>query len=241
MTPDGQGELKFDTLLQPLARPSREHVNYGMQEGSTNEVSSIPGLYYFPEFLDCESQQQVVRRIDDGNHWRDDLERRVQHYGWRYDYRTRTIAPSMYLGPLPGWLAVIAVRLHRETALFDRVPDQAIVNEYEPGQGIALHADRQCFGAAVATISLEDDWEMKLRPVTGGANDDRRIMLVRGSALVMTGTARYRWLHGIEKRKTEKNEDGSRRERRRRLSLTFRTVLDQSSASRPTDTHPVAA
>ena len=32
--------------------------------------------------------------------------------------------------------------------------EQAIVNEYEPGQGIAPHIDRDCFGPVVATVSL---------------------------------------------------------------------------------------
>ena len=32
--------------------------------------------------------------------------------------------------------------------------EQAIVNEYEPGQGIAPHVDRDCFGPVVATVSL---------------------------------------------------------------------------------------
>ena len=118
----------------------------------------------------------------------------------------------------------MARRLYVETKLFDRVPDQAIVNEYRPGQGIALHADRQCFGDTVATVSLNDDCEMRLRPVGGTPKDDRRRMLARGSALILTGDSRSRWMHGIDKRKTEKSALGER-DRRRRLSLTFRTVL----------------
>lgn len=187
-----------------------------------HELSSIKGLLYFPDFLDDRAQGNAVRNID-ASPWRANLERRVQHYGWRYDYQARTITTDMRLEPLPDWIAEIAERLYRETGLFDRIPDQAIVNEYEPGQGIALHADKDCFGAVVATVSLGDDWEMKLRPVGGTRDDDRLIMLVRGSALVMTGEARSRWMHGIDKRKTERGRAG-KRERRRRLSLTFRTV-----------------
>ena len=155
--------------------------------------------------------------------WRSDLERRVQHYGWRYDYRAKTVARDMRLGPLPDWLEEIARRLRDETRLFDRVPNQAIVNEYEPGQGIAMHVDRQCFGPAVATISLGDAWEMDLRPVGGGAHETAHVRLAPGSALVLAGEARYRWLHGIARRRRERGANGWR-ERRRRVSLTFRTV-----------------
>ena len=188
-------------------------------------MPEIEGLYYFPGFLDRDWQGRVVERIDASEReWLRDLERRVQHYGWRYDYRARTITSDMGLGPLPDWLGEIADYLYAETELFDRVADQAIVNEYQPRQGIALHADRDCFGPTVATISLGDDWEMKLRPVAGTSADDRRVMLERGSALILTGEARFRWMHGIDKRKTEKDESG-KRDRQRRLSVTFRTAL----------------
>ena len=203
--------------------PNRSHRE--MYEPGACGDGSIPGLHYYRDFLEEDVQRVLVDRIDDHS-WRSDLERRVQHYGWRYDYRARTVASEMRLGPLPDWIEGVADRLYAETGLFDRAPDQVIVNEYEPGQGIALHVDRDCFGPAVATISLGDDWEMKLRPVGGERKDDRLIMLARGSALVMTGEARFRWMHGIDRRKTE---DGGKRRRRRRLSLTFRTVLGPSS------------
>ena len=191
--------------------------------GETSTVPDISGLTYLPQFLSVEEQANAIRHIDDAP-WRRDLERRVQHYGWRYDYRARTVEHDMHIGPLPPSLQDIAQRLYDKTGLFDRPPDQAIVNEYEPGQGIALHADRQCFGSTVATISLGDDWRMELRPAGGKADTKVEILLKQGSALLMTGDARWRWFHGIAKRKKERTSDGWR-PRKRRLSLTFRTVL----------------
>ena len=198
-----------------------DHLNCGMQECRMYEVPEIRGLYYRHGFLDDDTQSELIGRIDAGQ-WRRDLERRVQHYGWRYDYRARAVTPDMDLGALPAWVENVATRLWAETKLFDRAPDQAIVNEYLPGQGIALHADRDCFGRAVGTVSLGDDWEMRLRPVGATSGEDRRILLARGSALVLTGEARYGWMHGIDKRKTERSTG---RQRRRRLSLTFRTMV----------------
>lgn len=200
-----------------------EHLNYEIHDGGMHSIPGIHGLHYHPGFLDGHDQRALIDCID-ANPWRADLERRVQHYGWRYDYRTKTVTPDMDLGPLPDWVEEIAVRLFTETGLFDRVPDQAIVNEYEPGQGIALHADRQCFGDTVATLSLGDDWEMRLRPVRGRAQEDRRILLERGSVLILTADSRNQWMHGIDKRKTEKSP-GGQRNRRRRVSLTFRTMV----------------
>ena len=208
--------------------PLLEHLNHGMQERGMYELSEVSGLYYFAEFLDDDAQRKLVGLINAGQ-WREDLERRVQHYGWRYDYRARAVTLDMDLGPLPEWVAAVAARLYAETQLFDRIPDQAIVNEYQPGQGIALHADRDCFGATVATVSLCDAWEMKLRPIGGTSREDQRVLLERGSALVLTGESRTAWMHGIDKRRREK---GSlrHRERHRRLSLTFRTFVASGEA-----------
>ena len=222
MVANGQLNMfESDTSAAVLALP--EHLNYGIHDHGMHEISGIHGLHYYPGFLNEHDQRALIDCID-GKPWRQDLERRVQHYGWRYDYRTRTVTPDMNLGPLPNWVEEVAARLHVETKLFDRVPDQAIVNEYQPGQGIALHADRQCFGDTVATLSLGDDWEMRLRPVRGTAKEERRIMLARGSVLVLTADSRSRWMHGIDKRRTEKSVIGQR-DRRRRVSLTFRTML----------------
>ena len=222
MVANGQLNM-FESDTPAPVLPLPEHLNYGLQERGMHRIPRICGLYYFYGFLNEHAQRGLIECID-AKPWRTDLERRVQHYGWRYDYRTRTITSDMDLGPLPNWVADLASRLYSETKLFDRVPDQAIVNEYWPGQGIALHADRQCFGDAVATLSLGDDWEMRLRPVGGTANEDRRIMLARGSVLILTADSRSRWMHGIDKRRTERSTIGQR-DRQRRLSLTFRTML----------------
>ena len=233
MASDSQTNFEFDDVTCLQVRPLPAHVNHNMLERHLYEVKSISGLYYTPGFLDDDEQAEAVKHID-ANHWQYDLQRRVQHYGWRYDYKARTITSDMYLGPLPDWITRIAKRLYDETKLFDRIPEQVIVNEYEPGQGIALHADRDCFGEAVATISLYDDWEMKFRPVEGSADEDKFIMLQRGSALILTSEARFLWMHGIDKRKTERGEFGQR-ERRRRVSVTFRTVINAPAGKRSTE------
>ena len=145
------GQLSmFRSDASAAVLPLPEHLNYGINERGLHRIPGICGLYYHCAFLD-EHAQRALSECIDTQAWRTDLERRVQHYGWRYDYRTRTVTPDIDLGPLPGWIEQVAARLHAETGLFDRVPDQAIVNEYQPGQGIALHADRQCSSSRVAT------------------------------------------------------------------------------------------
>lgn len=187
-------------------------------------VPEIPGLRYLPDFLGRAEQTRTLECIDRSD-WMLPLERAVQHYGWRYDYRSRVVTADMRIGPLPDWLDALAQRLYTETGVFDRVPDQAIVNEYLPGQGIAMHIDRHCFGDTVATISLSDAWQMDFCPLGADRPATRHMTLARGSALILSGDARRRWLHGIAKRKRERLQHGGWRPRERRVSVTFRTVL----------------
>ena len=121
----------------------------------------------------------------------------------------------------------MAQRLYAETGLFDRVPEQVIVNEYEPGQGIAMHTDHPGFGPTVCTISLGDDWEMDF---SEDWSEKRPALLSRRSCVLLTGESRSAWQHGIAPRKSELTAIG-RRTRRRRLSLTFRTVLNRDGAN----------
>lgn len=188
----------------------------------TEPAPEIEGLRYDSGFLSVIEQEELLHAID-GTEWRHDLDRRVQHYGWRYDYKSRTVSRDMRIGDFPAWLHSLAEKLC-EARLFRQFPDQAIVNEYHPGQGIAMHIDRQCFGPEVATVSLGDAWRMDLRPLREPGDGREHILLDAGSVLVLSGKARYRWMHGIAPRKREREGDGWRR-RERRVSVTFRTVL----------------
>ena len=201
------------------------HINYEISGSSgTQDVATVPGLKYIEGFLSPDDQAYCVKRVDAAaNEWRNDLKRRVQHYGWRYDYKARAITPDMHIGALPDWLARLAQRLYDETGLFDKVPEQVIVNEYLPGQGIAMHTDHRGFGPTVCTISLLDDWEMDFAE---NWKDKTPALLQSGSCVLLTDSARSLWQHGIAPRKTD-TLLGGQRNRKRRLSLTFRTVLNR--------------
>lgn len=189
---------------------------------STELVPRIEGLRYVEEFLSVDEQKKLLRVIDAAE-WRYDLDRRVQHYGWRYDYKARTVSRDMRIRDFPMWLHDLGKRLC-EAGLFKQLPDQGIVNEYRPGQGIAMHVDRRCFGPEIATVSLGDAWRMNLRPLRAPPGDVKHILLDVGSVLALSGEARYRWMHGIPPRKRERQGHGWR-PRVRRVSVTFRTVL----------------
>jgi alkylated DNA repair dioxygenase AlkB len=185
---------------------------------------AIAGLNYIAAFIDRETQTSLIAEID-REPWLDDLKRRVQHYGYKYDYKARKIDRSMYLGTLPTWAQPITQRLLSEGYMQD-IPDQLIINEYQPGQGIAAHVDCiPCFGSIVCSLTLGSQCVMELTEVAGVG--DQSLLLESGSLLVLAGESRYQWQHRIPARKSDKiNGLLLRRERReRRVSLTFRTVI----------------
>ena len=55
-------------------------------------------------------EEKLIGYIDSGA-WQLELKRRVQHYGWKYDYKTRKVHRNMRLGRLPDWADDIARRL----------------------------------------------------------------------------------------------------------------------------------
>jgi alkylated DNA repair dioxygenase AlkB len=183
--------------------------------------AAIPGLRYVPDFVTVEEHDRFLREID-ANSWMTDLRRRVQHYGYRYDYRSRSVDHSMRLGELPPWAAEVAGRLLAE-GYFAELPDQVIVNEYEPGQGISSHVDCEpCFTGTVASLSLGSTCTMNFTNKERG--EVIPVFLERRSLVVLAGESRYGWAHGIPPRKSD-DVAGRTLKRSRRVSLTFRKVI----------------
>ncbi len=179
----------------------------------------IPGLTYVPNFISAKEEREFIACIDEGP-WIHDLKRRVQHYGYRYDYKARMVTSDSYLGPLPKWINSLSSRL-AEDDIFAKNPEQLIVNEYLPGQGISAHIDCvPCFGDAIAIISLGSSVMMQFDKGT----ERREYYLKPRSLAVISGSARYDWTHAIPARQSDK-VGGIKIPRKRRVSLTFRTMI----------------
>ena len=167
-------------------------------------ANAIPGFKLVPDFLTKAEEEEIVAEID-RSPWSTELRRRVQHYGWRYDYKSKRVDPNMHIGPLPDWAERIAQRLF-DSRHVPELPDQVIVNEYVKDQGIAPHIDSpSSFADGVAMISLLETWEMDFRKRGGKTKVSRR--LERRSAAILTGEARYEWKHSLPKRKSEPEKE----------------------------------
>lgn len=194
------------------------------REVTIETAKLIEGLSLHFEFISATEANELFLLID-ANPWLNDLTRRVQHYGYKYDYRARKIDNSSYLGEMPQWLNALSQKLI-DANIIDFIPDQAIINEYEPGQGIASHIDCEpCFGDTIISISLGSYCVMNYSKDATSVYKESLLIEPR-SLIVMKNDSRYKWYHGIPARKSDKFNDRIIK-RQRRVSITFRKVINQ--------------
>jgi alkylated DNA repair dioxygenase AlkB len=194
-------------------------IKHKMQQPTkTTRVRGIQGLRLTTDFITPHEEAELLRCVDMAGEWNTTLKRRTQHYGYEYDYRSGGTQVRL-ASQIPGWCEFVITRL-LESGMMTQRPDQMIVNEYEPGQGIAGHIDHtQLFGGEIVSVSLGSTVVMDF---TRHANERMGVVLPARSAILLTGESRYVWRHGIAARKTDKGIGP----RGRRVSLTFRVMRE---------------
>ncbi len=192
-------------------------IGLGEEQRSTTDLGGAPsGLTFHADAVSADLEKELLAAID-LHPWLTSMSRRVQHYGWKYDYKSRKVSPDSYLGPLPLFLDPLLDIVRQR----DLHPDQAIVNEYSPGQGIAPHVDCEpCFGPVVAMVGLGSDTQMDF--LRRADHERWSLRFTRRGLLILTGPARFDWSHAIAKRR---NDQLMAIRRSRRVSVTFRSVI----------------
>jgi len=60
-------------------------------------LPNIPGLKYIESYITKEEEHELLAKIDESQ-WLIDLKRRVQHYGYKYDYKSKKLILIIILG-----------------------------------------------------------------------------------------------------------------------------------------------
>jgi len=215
-----QPELKLE-----LPEPKKQSPQPQAIEKREVLIEKVPGLQYIANYITADEHDLLLAHVDNG-FWLDDLKRRVQHYGFKYNYRARKVDMSMRVGELPEWLKSLNKKLHQDKYM-PEVADQVIVNEYLPGQGISAHIDCEpCFNDTIVSLSLGSSCVMDFTNKLDRAQKIP-VRLAPRSLVVLKDEARYGWLHSIAARKWDEWE-GNKYDRQRRVSLTFRKVIINS-------------
>jgi alkylated DNA repair dioxygenase AlkB len=160
------------------------------------------GLTLQENFINEAFEEELLEEIDK-RPWLTDLKRRVQHYGYKYDYKTK--GKVGFLGEIPEFLLSLNPGFKF---------NQVIVNEYLPGQGISPHIDLpSVFGECIASLSLGASCIMEFTKEA----ETIPLLLPSKSLLILKDEARYNWKHGIKGAKSNIKS--------RRVSITFREVM----------------
>lgn len=186
------------------------------------EYDKINGLYYIEDVI---INSDHIINILDSKEWTNITSninsRLVQHYGYIYDYKSRNAritAPSFLtcLKDLQENLSNICLSLELTPIDFN----QCIVNNYYPGQGISKHIDSSVFGDIIGCYTLNSGSNVIFR-----YNDEIfKLYTKPNSMYIMSADARYKWTHEIESKKYD-ILNGTKTDRLRRISITFRTMM----------------
>ena len=172
------------------------------------------GLVLRPELLAVDEENRLLQRLGelrfDPIVMRGQAARRTaRHYGFGYNYKTRTPQPGE---PVPEWL--LSVR-ESAAALAGEEPEalaEVLVQRYPAGATIGWHLDAAAFGTVIG-VSLGGTCRLQFQH---GKAERRRVWEVRldpRSGYVLAGEARRSWEHSIPPTKEL------------RYSITFRTLL----------------
>jgi alkylated DNA repair dioxygenase AlkB len=178
----------------------------------------VPGLFIYPNFIDEEKEQQLLEEID-CQIWVVDYLRRLQYYGYRNELeKPYNLIP--FPVPIPETIQQLSEEIVKQKILTYQ-PDQVIINEYVPGEGIKPHKDRAYYENQICGVNLGSGCIMKF--IKGKNLEVVDVEVPRRSLYVMQDDARKKWSHGIPPRKKD-NINGNISHRERRVSITYRKV-----------------
>jgi alkylated DNA repair dioxygenase AlkB len=188
----------------------------------------ITGLRLVEDFISPQEEKHLISYLDD-NTWNGngiepngELRRRTLQFGALFRYKTRQVESEMT--PLPKEFEFLLKRMSEMDLYREKACNHLVVNEYQKGQGIMPHIDSEkLFGDTICSLSMLSDCVMEfLDPVSGQLFS---YLLKRRSLLILQKDARYNYKHSISKNEID-IYDGTEVERSRRVSITFRTILN---------------
>ena len=180
----------------------------------------VPGLQLIKEFITEEEEAALMSHANsNAAAWQTLAKRRVQHYGYEFDYVKRNIDMSQPAASLPGWVQPLLRRFQKDQDLEKQEFDQLTVNEYRRGTGIAPHVDsHSAFTGSVLSLSCGGGTVMEFQR----GESRRGLLLPPRSLLALSGEVRYAWRHYIPNRRSDMVEGAEVDRGECRLSFTFR-------------------
>jgi alkylated DNA repair protein alkB family protein 8 len=178
--------------------------------------ASVPGFILHRDFITLSREEELMKEIE-SQKWVVDYDRRLQYYGYRNELE-KPYPLIAFPVPMPPLIQKLSEQIV-DRGIVVVQPDQVIINEYLPGQGIRPHKDRNYFENQICGINLGSGCIMRFLKGTEVVD----IEVPRRSLYVMQDEVRYKWKHAIPPRKKDMIE-GKLQHRERRWSITYRKV-----------------
>ncbi|KAJ1608727.1 AlkB domain-containing protein [Cryptosporidium canis] len=178
------------------------------------QILSEKGLVLLRDFISEQEAVELLDWINTQGVWETKLNRRVQHYGYSFDYSNKIIS-SRWERDIPPILSNLMERMVA-LKLITELPDQVTINEYEAGKGIGPHIDsHHTLGGEISVISLGSGILMDFYQLKALESEDSRgcntrkyqrvakkpVYVPENSLYIMKDEIRFSWEHGIKSRK----------------------------------------
>ncbi|GMI98824.1 hypothetical protein like AT4G02485 [Hibiscus trionum] len=214
---------------------------------SWEQIKEINGLWLCRDFLSPQLQSSLVSSVLNEGWFNGDSHNQAMRFGdlpaWAIELSSSIreavllgdyVSESMDLVTSNGWIkpCLLPSNLLWREPLFD----QLIANVYHPGEGICAHVDLMRFEDGIAIVSLESSCVMHFSRAEEGGSDIVEdgekhqlmskipVLLTPGSLVLMSGEARYRWKHEINRKPGFQMWDGQELVQHRRISITLRKL-----------------
>ena len=160
----------------------------------------IPGLKLVENFITIEEEDAILHKLDE-NAWIKEMSRRVQHFGFRFNYRNLMIDFGTEASKFPDVVEEVAKRIEcgsnspkhwaksislncidgiapNNPFLYEEHLDlplsQVTANEYYANQGIAPHIDTSaCFGPLIFIVTCGSGTTMTFKKMTSSGYSER--------------------------------------------------------------------
>ncbi|AGF85673.1 oxygenase superfamily protein [Moumouvirus goulette] len=194
-----------------------------MSKKRVQKAKNLDGFSLIKDYITPRVENKLVKQINKMP-WIVDYQRRLQYYNYRNElFEPYDLIPIP--NPIPDFLNKLIDQMIKDKIIDER-PDQIIINEYKPGEGLRPHFDRKdYYKNVIIGISLGSGVTMEFyrdKP----EKEKKKIYIPRRSIYILKDDARYLWKHGIPSRKYDE-VDGEKIPRETRISITFRNVIPE--------------
>ncbi|XP_044258021.1 alpha-ketoglutarate-dependent dioxygenase alkB homolog 6 [Tribolium madens] len=175
-----------------------------MDLSSFQVLQAPPTIYYIPNFITPEEEAHILKNVYSvpKPKWTCLSKRRLQDYGGVPHEK------GMIPEAIPNWLTKYMEKVAQLNVFEGNKPNQVLINEYLPGQGIMPHTDGPLFYPTIATISCGSHTVLEFLENNENRVKVCQLLLERCSLVIIKDDMFTKYLHSIRELDTDIIDEG---------------------------------